>query len=154
NREQLMLLVEKVIGMVAEVMKYLKVVQGERCCLRPWLCYHEYWENDVDIPKSKRKVNKKNKQKEKRNNDAADKKYLKVEFEYDVGQFVVRRKSMEKKIGDKREMFYVTAKLSIACGIHAEKGVLCDEFCCQNRFGHYWKSAKKTNSGGFREKKK
>ncbi|CAG8824803.1 20032_t:CDS:2, partial [Dentiscutata erythropus] len=30
--------------------------------------------------------------------DAADKKYLKVEFECDVGQFVVRRKSIEKKI--------------------------------------------------------
>ncbi|CAG8784544.1 11076_t:CDS:2, partial [Dentiscutata erythropus] len=112
NREQLMLLVEKVIGMVAEVIKCLKVVQ----------------EHDVDIPKSKRKDLRFVK-----TIDVADKKYLKVEFECDVGQFVVRRKSMEKKI---------------------EKGVLCDEFCCQNRFGHYWKSAEKTNSGGFREKKK
>ncbi|CAG8810486.1 28423_t:CDS:2, partial [Dentiscutata erythropus] len=163
NREQLMLLVEKVIGMVAEVMKCLKVVQGERCCLRPRLCYHEYWEHDVDIPKSKKKDLRFVK-----TIDAADKKYLKVEFECDIGQFVVRRKSIKKKIVErfsqdldhliklvdlkatflleqvirwfpgikmnvlnvltpncsKREMFHVTAKLSIACGIHTEKGVL------------------------------
>ncbi|CAG8806224.1 10931_t:CDS:2, partial [Dentiscutata erythropus] len=88
NREQLMLLVEKVIGMVAEVMKCLKVVQGEQCCLRPWLCYERRYILDDKI-EDLRFV---------KTIDTADKKYLKVEFKCDIGQFVVRRKSMEKKI--------------------------------------------------------